>query len=481
MSPPDDVPHFGRPEDVPAEADEPALPGGAAGDTPTARGRPAVAASALAAAFLSGPWEPGAMGRRGKRALQERRRWITDLAHTVRHEYPERPADRPRELTAFIAACPEFRAAVERREGVAWPISFTIPTPVEMVAPRFGVPVLHDPPALAAWLGVTHSHLDWFADRRSFEARVVGEKLRHYHRTWIRKADGSGRLLEAPKRGLKDLQRMILHGILDRIPPHPAAHGFTRGRSAQTGARLHTGQDVVLHFDLESFFTAVTAGRVYGLFRAAGYPEPVAYYLSGLCTTTTPAWVRRQAPAAESVDAVARRRRMLQALAFPHLAQGSPTSPALANLAAIGLDRRLAGLAGRFGATYTRYADDITFSGERRLLRKAGRIVAQVEDIAADEGFRLNDSKTRVRTRAQRQLVTGLVVNDRPNVARADYDRLRSVLHDAALHGPDAANRTRHPDFRAHLLGRIAWAGAGNPTRAEKLQAAYAAIPWPGA
>jgi RNA-directed DNA polymerase len=109
----------------------------------------------------------------------------------------------------------------------------------------------------------------------------------------------------------------------------------------------------------------------------------------------------------------------------------------------------------------------------------AGRIVALVEDIAADEGFRLNDSKTRVRTRAQRQLVTGLVVNERPNVTRADYDRLRAVLHDAALHGVDAANRQRHPDFRAHLLGRIGWASAGNPYRAEKLHAAYAGITWP--
>jgi retron-type reverse transcriptase len=420
------------------------------------------------------------MGRRGKRILQERRRWVTDLARTVRHQYPERPADRPRELATFIAACPEFRAAVERREGAPWPVPFVLRPPVEMVAPRFGVPVLHDPPALAAWLGVTEAYLDWFADRRSYEARVVGERLRHYHRSWIRKADGSGRLLEAPKRELNDLQRMILHGILDRIPPHPAAHGFTRGRSAQTGARLHTGQEVVLHFDLESFFTAVTAGRVYGIFRTAGYAEPVAHSLTGLCTTTTPAWVRRQAPPAGSLDAVARRRRMLQALALPHLAQGAPTSPALANLAATGLDRRLTGLAGRLGATYTRYADDLTFSGERALLRKAGRIVALVDDIATDEGFRLNDSKTRLRTRAQRQLVTGLVVNDRPNVTRPDYDRLRAVLRDAALHGPAAANRAHHPDFRSHLLGRIAWAGAGNPARAEKLHAAFAAITWPG-
>jgi retron-type reverse transcriptase len=167
---------------------------------------------------------------------------------------------------------------------------------------------------------------------------------------------------------------------------------------------------------------------------------------------------------------------MLAALALPHLPQGSPTSPALANLAAFGVDRRLAGLAARFGATYTRYADDLTLSGDRTLIRKAGGIVAVVEAIAADEGFRVNDAKTRVRSRAQRQLVTGLVVNERPNVKRVDYDRLRAVLHDAATNGPGAANRHDHPDFRAHLLGRIAWAAAANPTRAERLRTAFAAI-----
>jgi len=169
---------------------------------------------------------------------------------------------------------------------------------------------------------------------------------------------------------------------------------------------------------------------------------------------------------------------MLEAQGVPHLPQGSPTSPALANLAAFGLDRRLEGLAARFGATYTRYADDLTLSGERTLMQRAGRIIALVEAIAADEGFRVNDAKTRVRSRAQRQLVTGLVVNERPNVTRADYDRLRAVLHDAATNGPAAANRSGHPDFRAHLLGRIAWVAATNPARAEKLHTAYAAITW---
>lgn len=451
-------------------------------------------ALALASAFLAGEWDPSRMTRRGREAMGGKRGWMVHLAHAVRHEYPEPPLDRPRELARFIAASSYYRRA-ELRRREPWTVVRWAAEPVRMTTSRWTVPVIHDLRELARWLGVTPEHLDWFADRRLWEAGVGDERLRHYHRSWIRKADGSGRLLESPKRELKDLQRQVLHGLLDRIPPHPCAHGFVRWRSALTGARLHTGRETVIHLDLESFFTAVSAGRVYGVFRSAGYPEPVAHALAGLCTTTTPAWVRRQAPPAAaprqrrapapagrpervSPEAVARRRRMLEALAVPHLPQGSPTSPALANLASFRLDRRLDGLAARFGATYTRYADDLTFSGDGTLMHRAGRIIALVEAIAADEGFRLNDAKTRVRSRAQRQLVTGLVVNERPNVTRADYDRLRAVLHDAARNGPAVADRHGHPDFRAHLLGRIAWVGAANPTRAEKLGAAFAAITW---
>ena len=169
---------------------------------------------------------------------------------------------------------------------------------------------------------------------------------------------------------------------------------------------------------------------------------------------------------------------MLHRLRSPHLAQGSPTSPALANLSAFGLDRRLDGLARKLGATYTRYADDLVLSGGRDLVRASRSIVRLIEDIALEEGFKVHELKTRVFTAAQRQTVTGLVVNERSNVPRPDYDRLRAVLHDAAVRGPDHANRDRRPDFRSHLEGRVAWVGAENEARAAKLQRAFAAIDW---
>jgi retron-type reverse transcriptase len=438
-------------------------------------------AAAIAGAFLAGVWTPEAMGRRGGRALGIRRRWLVHLAADVVAAYPEPPRDRPRELTAFVAAHPRLRIEVGGTTGLpkVTPRRWT-GVPTAMGPTPWPVPALPDMTALAVWLGVDDGRLAWFCDVRSMERSARDERLRHYTRRWLAKADGSARLLEAPKRELKDMQRQVLRHVLDRIPPHPAAHGFRPGRSALTAAAAHGGREVVIRLDLEAFFTSVAAGRVYGLFRLAGYPEPVAHSLAGLCTTATPPAVLRAAPPAnpERPAMIQRRRRLLHRLASPHLAQGSPTSPALANVVAHRLDRRLAGLAARLGATYTRYADDLVFSGDAALGRAAGRVTASVAEIAGDEGFRLHEDKTRVRTAAQRQVVTGLVVNAGPRVARDEYDRLRAVLRDAARSGPEAANRAGHPDFRAHLLGRIAWASATSPARAAKLTEAFSAIEW---
>jgi hypothetical protein len=165
-------------------------------------------------------------------------------------------------------------------------------------------------------------------------------------------------------------------------------------------------------------------------------------------------------------------------LATPHLPQGAPTSPALANLAAFGLDRRLTGLARSMGLAYSRYADDLTFSGSGRLRLERRRVEALVAAIAAEEGFAVNGDKTALRTRGSRQIVCGIVVNQRPNVPRAEYDRLRALLHNAARDGAGAQNRDRMPDLEAHVRGRIAWVSALNPGRGEKLARMFETVDW---
>ncbi|MGH3991181.1 MAG: reverse transcriptase family protein [Pseudonocardiaceae bacterium] len=304
------------------------------------------------------------------------------------------------------------------------------------------------------------------------------QKLRNYRYAWLPRRQGPPRVIERPKARLKATQRRVLHEVLDWIPAHNAAHGFTRGRSARSHAALHTGRFVVLRFDLEDFFASVSAGRVYGIFRTAGYPEPVAHTLTGLCTNAVPVDEWAAVPRPTTEPSIAAHHRLGRRLATPHLPQGAPTSPALANLAAFGLDRRLAGLAAALGATYSRYADDLTLSGSRLLVRRAAGLRATVATIAREEGFAVNQRKSRLTTRAGRQRVCGVVVNDRMNLARAEYDVLKATLHNAARRGPAGQNRAGVPDFRAHLLGRIAWVESLHPERGERLRTAFARIGW---
>jgi hypothetical protein len=145
---------------------------------------------------------------------------------------------------------------------------------------------------------------------------------------------------------------------------------------------------VVVRLDLEDFFASVEARRIYGIFRGAGYPEAVAHALTGLTTNAVPAAQWHAMPRPRDPREIAAHHVLGRRLATPHLPQGAPTSPALANLAAHALDRRLLGL----GATYSRYADDLTFSGSHRIRGLLPAIAA----IARDEGFRVNPRKTRL-------------------------------------------------------------------------------------
>ena len=429
------------------------------------------AAWGLAHAFLAGEWDPRSMTARGQRAVGERRVWVRDLALATRHAYPEAPRDRPRELARFIAACPPMRGDVTvNRWYVAETAMGRAPWPV---APLHTVGDLQD------LLGLRPESLAWFADKKQLERTVPDEPLRHYRYRWVPKRSGGARLIEDPKPVLKHIQRVLLREILEHIPVHPAAHGFRKGRSALTHAGGHVQRQLLVRLDLEDFFASVRGPRIYGLFRQCGYPEPVAHVLTALVTNSVPRPVLAQAPEPAGSESAASRRRLLGHLAHPHLPQGAPTSPALANLVGFGLDRRLVGLAAKSGLRYSRYADDLAFSSARRRTGdEVARLVDLVSEITIDEGFWVNWLKTSVRRAGQRQRLAGVVVNERPNVDRRQFDLLKATLHNAARLGPSSQNRAAHPAFQDHLRGRIAWVSQLNPARGERLMASFSDIDW---
>lgn len=454
--------------------------------------------SALASSFVDGPWAVHWMTLRAAYDLEiAADEWLFAIARRVIERFPERPvASAAGPPLSAHHVCVEFIAAMldeamARRQAAeieAWifeiersfgpPSTYTPwngPPSSEpersQTSNRWGLPEIVHAGALGERLNLDPGSLRWFADTGSFERTAGDENLRHYDYHWIPKRSGGARLLEAPKQNLKHIQRELLRDIVSKIPAHDAAHGFVVDRSIQTFAAPHTGRDWVLRIDLADFFSSVSADRVFGIFHSAGYRREVARLLSGLVTNATPRMVLASREHDRSVARDAR-------LRAPHLPQGAPTSPALANLAAFGLDVRLTALAERFDARYTRYADDLAFSGNGAGRSEVDRLIDIVRTIITEEGFAVNPTKTSVRRSHQRQVLTGLVINEHLNVHRRDIDRLRAELHEAVTKGPAHANRNGHRQYRSHLQGRLGFVQATNPAKARKLWSLFDAIDW---
>ncbi|MCU1488651.1 MAG: Retron-type RNA-directed polymerase, partial [Acidimicrobiaceae bacterium] len=333
------------------------------------------------------------MTRRGQQAVGQRRVWVRDLALVALHGYPTAPRDRPRELAEFLSFCSPlleaFDRAYARGESVPRVERWFVATTAMRERP-FDVVPLNTVSDLRALLGLSVTDLEWFADVRSLERRSNEEPLRHYRYRWSLKRTGGVRLIEEPKAQLKHFQRVLSREIISRIPVHDAAHGFRPGHSAVTYAAPHAGRALVIHLDLEDFFPSIAPGRVFGIFRCCGYPESVAHMLTGLVTSATPIKVLSTAPRPRSADLLPAFRRLGRYLVRPHLPQGAPSSPAIANLVAFTLDRRLSGLADSLGLHNSRYADDLAFSSTAHSSRREeAHILDMVGTITAKEGLRI--------------------------------------------------------------------------------------------
>jgi hypothetical protein len=438
--------------------------------------------AALANSILSGEATPDAIVARLSHTLGRSWRWL-------------RPFVR-RYLKAFGSGARPRRVAVirflERDEGLSRALadSRKLVRIASWIAPPHGmqpahaartwqVPAIESVGALAEWLHVTPGELEWFADLKRSVARLdaadYAGPLSHYHYRVLAKEGGAIRLIEAPKRRLKHIQKQILSEILEKIPVHPAAHGFRRGRSIKSFAAPHAGQRVVVRMDLRDFFPSISAPRVQAMFRTAGYPESVANLLGGLCTNAAPRalWIEQ----AGRLDPL----RMAEArhlYAWPHLPQGAPSSPALANVCAYRIDCRLTGMAEASGAVYTRYADDIAFSGGEDFERNAERFSIHAAAILLDLGFAVRHRKTRIMRQGVRQYLAGIVTNQHLNVVRRDYDLLKATLTNCMRHGPDLQNRDAISDFRAHLTGRVSFVEMINAKRGARLRELLNRIQW---
>jgi RNA-directed DNA polymerase len=265
-----------------------------------------------------------------------------------------------------------------------------------------------DPPYLltrgnvADLLGLPLNKLTWWVWALSPDRRYRTFEI-------ARRSSDVPRVISAPIKPIKDIQRRLAHTLTDIYDPPPQVHGFVRGKDPRSNAQAHPGQHWVLRADIEDFFGMINFGRVRGLFMSHpfDYPHEVATLLAQVCCH------RNQLP------------------------QGAPTSPIVSNLICRGLDKDLARLAAIEHCYFTRYADDLCFSTDRRRFPSALATLeagetspgGRLESVVEEHGFKLNLAKTKLTESSQRQRITGLVVNSKVNVSR-DYVRsLRNLIH----------------------------------------------------
>jgi RNA-directed DNA polymerase len=214
----------------------------------------------------------------------------------------------------------------------------------------------------------------------------------------ITKKSGKKRLICQPSRKLKALQAWILVYILNKLKVSESCKGFEKGTSIADNARPHIEANTILNIDLKDFFPTVTRNKVYNVFKSIGYNKLTATILTNICVYNN------------------------------CLPQGSPSSPKLANLVSWSLDVRIQGYVGRRGIAYTRYADDLTFSGLNPQV--VSKISSRIEDIVNNEGFEINKDKTRIAGSSRAKTVTGLVLSkDSFGIGKNKYKLLRAKLH----------------------------------------------------
>lgn len=224
-----------------------------------------------------------------------------------------------------------------------------------------------------------------------------------YYKTYeIPKKSGKKRTICQPSKKLKGLQSWILVNILNKIQVSSSCKGFRKGSSTYDNALPHKGANTVLNMDLKDFFPTVNSKQVYNTFKTIGYNKLVATIFTNICTYND------------------------------SLPQGSPCSPMLANLSAWTLDLRIQGYVGKRGINYTRYADDLSFSGLNP--SKVVKIIPMINEIVTDENFKINKDKTRIAGSARAKIVTGLVINDESiGIGKQKYKYLRAKIHHLTL------------------------------------------------
>lgn len=314
------------------------------------------------------------------------------------------------------------------------------------------LPVCNTSEQIAVAMRITIGKLRFLAFNRRTST------VSHYIRFKMPKKTGGERIISAPMPQLKQAQHWILASILEKLELHDAAHGFRRERSIVSNATPHVGAYVIINFDLKDFFPSISYKRVKGLFRSFGYSGAAATIFALICT------------AAEVEELELDGQNYYVAVGDRFLPQGSPASPAISNLLCRRLDRRLTAMAEKLGFTYTRYADDLTFSASGDSLNSICNILRRTESIVTHEGFTINQDKTRIQRKYNQQEVTGVVVNEKPSVCRKTLNRFRATLYQIEKFGIEGKHWGNTSNTIAAITGFADFVAMVNPEKGAEFQ-----------
>lgn len=306
---------------------------------------------------------------------------------------------------------------------------------------KAGVPIILNTYQLSNILGIKWTVLK----------KVINNSQKMYYNFNISKRSGGKRMISMPNEVLKEIQSLIKKKILSNIKISDKANGFVENKSIITNAKVHLKQEKILNIDLEDFFPSIHKNRIYYIFKnICGYSNDVSFCLTNLVTYKN------------------------------SLPQGAPTSPILSNIVTYMMDIRLEKLSEKMGIRYTRYADDITFSGDKYLINT--KLLEYVNNIIEDCGFKINKKKTRFASKGNRQEVTGLIINnDTINVPKSYIRQIRQELYYIDKYGIKdhrAKVGFENKYYKEHLLGKILYVKSINPTKGIELLNKYNSLKW---
>lgn len=328
-----------------------------------------------------------------------------------------------------------------------------------------GLPVIFDQQHLSYLLCMEHRNL----------RQLVKSASSYYKYFAIKKRRGGLRRIMSPYSELRDVQTWIKENILDKIELPNCVKAFVKGRNIMENAKMHEGRKYILKVDITNFFESIGVRQVYVAFRKMGYDRSVAAWLANLCTAKIEDYKYEQLEDQEEIQKLFND---LYHKSEPFLVQGAPTSPGLANIICNRMDKRMMGLANKHGFTYSRYADDITFSADNKdRLPK----VSMIRKIVETEGFHLNEEKIELLHEGNRQIVTGLLVDNHVRVPGRYKKDIKRHIHFCLKYGGREHFHRIAPGKafgKEWLAGRIRYIHSVEPETAKKLWAEFERIDW---